>query len=42
MAERKVHPNCVHRSNPYHQCAESCFVKMEEAGKPQKSKKNSG
>lgn len=29
--ERKVHPDCINASNPYHECVEYCFRKIAEA-----------
>ncbi|CAH8391851.1 unnamed protein product [Eruca vesicaria subsp. sativa] len=30
-SERKVHPDCINASNPYHECVEFCFKKIAEA-----------
>lgn len=35
--ERRVHPDCINASNPYHECVEYCFSKIAEA-KAQMSK----
>ncbi|KAK2665602.1 hypothetical protein Ddye_004176 [Dipteronia dyeriana] len=29
--ERRVHPDCINASNPYHECVEYCFIKIAEA-----------
>ncbi|KAK6916733.1 mRNA splicing factor SYF2 [Dillenia turbinata] len=29
--ERRVHPDCINASNPYHECVEYCFRKIAEA-----------
>ncbi|KAF8048827.1 hypothetical protein N665_2389s0004 [Sinapis alba] len=29
--ERRVHPDCINASNPYHECVEYCFKKIAEA-----------
>ncbi|KAA3465530.1 pre-mRNA-splicing factor syf2-like [Gossypium australe] len=29
--ERRVHPDCINVSNPYHECVEYCFRKIAEA-----------
>lgn len=29
--ERKVNPNCIKASNPYHECGERCFKRNGEA-----------
>ncbi|XWS55105.1 hypothetical protein CRYUN_Cryun10bG0146700 [Craigia yunnanensis] len=29
--ERRVHPDCINASNPYHKCVEYCFRKIAEA-----------
>jgi pre-mRNA-splicing factor SYF2 len=29
--ERRVHPDCMNASNPYHECVEYCFIKIAEA-----------
>ncbi|CAK7329472.1 unnamed protein product [Dovyalis caffra] len=29
--ERRVHPDCINASNPYHECVEYCFLKIAEA-----------
>ncbi|KAF8013444.1 hypothetical protein BT93_I1330 [Corymbia citriodora subsp. variegata] len=43
MAERKVHPNCVNASNPYHECIEACLKKIADGQTAKKlTKKNSG
>nr|CAN77350.1 hypothetical protein VITISV_007542 [Vitis vinifera] len=39
--ERRVHPDCINASNPYHECVEYCFRKIAEA-KAQMDKKESG
>ncbi|KAL5988625.1 hypothetical protein ACLOJK_026723 [Asimina triloba] len=31
MGERRVHPDCINASNPYHECVEYCFRKTAEA-----------
>lgn len=28
---RRVHPDCINASNPYHECVEYCFLKIAEA-----------
>lgn len=38
--ERRVHPDCINASNPYHECVEYCFRKIAEA-KAQMDKKES-
>lgn len=43
MAERrKVRPDCIYASNPFHECTEYCIKKTAEskAGKDKKSKGN--
>uniref|UniRef100_A0A1J3JVC4 Pre-mRNA-splicing factor SYF2 n=1 Tax=Noccaea caerulescens TaxID=107243 RepID=A0A1J3JVC4_NOCCA len=30
-SERRVHPDCINASNPYHECVEYCFKKIAEA-----------
>ncbi|KAI3441200.1 uncharacterized protein J3R85_002446 [Psidium guajava] len=43
MAERKVHPDCVNASNPYHECVEACLQKIAEGQTGKKlSKRHSG
>lgn len=27
---RRVHPDCINASNPYHECVEYCFKKIAE------------
>lgn len=39
--ERRVHPDCINASNPYHECVEYCFIKIAEA-KAQMEKENPG
>ena len=39
--ERRVHPDCINASNPYHECVEYCFRKIAEA-KARMDKKESG
>lgn len=39
--ERRVHPDCVNASNPYHECVEYCFRKIAEA-KARKDKEETG
>jgi hypothetical protein len=34
-----VHPDCVYASNPYHECVESCLLKIAQKKKDPKSKK---
>lgn len=29
--DRRVHPDCINASNPYHECVEYCFFKIAEA-----------
>ncbi|KAF8380818.1 hypothetical protein HHK36_028312 [Tetracentron sinense] len=29
--ERRVHPDCINASNPYHECVEFCFKRIAEA-----------
>lgn len=31
MEERRVHPDCINASNPYHECVDYCFRKIAEA-----------
>uniref|UniRef100_A0A2P2LJW1 Pre-mRNA-splicing factor syf2 n=1 Tax=Rhizophora mucronata TaxID=61149 RepID=A0A2P2LJW1_RHIMU len=31
VEERRVHPDCINASNPYHECVEYCFRKIAEA-----------
>lgn len=31
--ERRVHPDCINASNPYHECVEYCFLRIAEAKK---------
>lgn len=31
MAERRVHPDCINSSNPYHECSDYCFRRISEA-----------
>lgn len=43
MAERKVNPNCVNATNPYHECVDACLKKISEGQTTKKlNKKNSG
>ncbi|RDX79882.1 hypothetical protein CR513_39640, partial [Mucuna pruriens] len=39
----RVMPNCVHASNPYHECTDACLLRIKETkpGKPPKNKKTS-
>lgn len=30
-SERRVHPDCINASNPYHECVEYCFKKIAQA-----------
>lgn len=30
MEERRVHPDCINASNPYHECVDYCFRKIAE------------
>lgn len=39
--ERRVHPDCINASNPYHECVEYCFRKIAEA-KARRDEKESG
>lgn len=39
--ERRVHPDCINASNPYHECVEYCFRKIAEAKAP-KEKEGTG
>lgn len=39
--ERRVHPDCINASNPYHECVEYCFSKIAEV-KAQMSKTETG
>lgn len=41
MEERRVHPDCINASNPYHECVEYCFMKIAEA-KARKDKEEAG
>lgn len=38
---RRVHPDCINASNPYHECVEYCFRKIAEA-KAQMEQKEAG
>ncbi|KAK9144123.1 hypothetical protein Sjap_004026 [Stephania japonica] len=29
--DRRVHPDCINASNPYHECVEYCFLRIAEA-----------
>lgn len=40
-SERRVHPDCINASNPYHECVEYCFKKIAEA-KAKLEKQNTG
>ncbi|MCO5602332.1 hypothetical protein L7F22_056462 [Adiantum nelumboides] len=31
MEERRVHPDCINSSNPYHECSDYCFRRISEA-----------
>ncbi|XP_050234946.1 uncharacterized protein LOC126683155 [Mercurialis annua] len=31
VEERRVHPDCINASNPYHECVEFCFIKIAES-----------
>ncbi|KAH7414907.1 hypothetical protein KP509_14G017200 [Ceratopteris richardii] len=31
MEERRVHPDCINASNPYHECSDYCFRRISEA-----------
>lgn len=41
VSERRVHPDCINASNPYHECVEYCFKKIAEA-KARFEKQNAG